>query len=609
MAAAGIIAAAVMALRPRRPADTGASVLFELAVPKGMDLTPIGNQASLALDAAGTTLVFQARDSTTGNDPALFMRRLDDPAIVKIRGTEKGRSPILSPDGNDVLFNPPTTGSSFTTGASGLRVPVRGGTPRTFIDSTATNGQVSWIDDKLILVARDSGLWTMPAAGGARTLLAKPDSSRKHLRYGFPSLLPGGKAALIAIWKGDIALDAIELGVVAIPAGTVTELGVSGSYPRYSPTGHLLYVTSDGVLMAAPFDAESRRLSGAAVVLAEGVRIGSGGAAALAVAANGTIAWLGGGAERGTSRLVAVSRTGFERSIAAAPGFFHFPALSPDGKQIALTVATRAGLPGGAPTDIWRLDLSSNALLRITADSQSYRATWLPDGERLTYITVGGAFGRTIGALGRGIPRVRHLYSTAAATPLTGLAGGAVGISVGPAPGYSALSVDTTTAQGEDIWLVHSDSLDKPRPFLAQPYRETSPRVSPDGRLLAYVTERTGRGEVYVQPIPRGGEEMPVSLDGGSDPVWSRSGKELFYKTTGTGHLIAATLVTGSRLQVVRRDTLFVTFGRYRGSAPGYDVFPGDQEFLMLSAADVDNEFPLMVMTNWHKRVGSVQPR
>jgi hypothetical protein len=114
---------------------------------------------------------------------------------------------------------------------------------------------------------------------------------------------------------------------------------------------------------------------------------------------------------------------------------------------------------------------------------------------------------------------------------------------------------------------------------------------------------------VYVQPIPRGGEEMPVSLDGGSDPVWSRSGKELFYKTTGTGHLIAATLVTGSRLQVVRRDTLFVTFGRYRGSAPGYDVFPGDQEFLMLSAADVDNEFPLMVMTNWHKRVGSVQPR
>ena len=598
LAAAAIVVAAAVVLRPDPPVLTGTPVMFELVVPSGMELTPVGNQASLALDTAGTTLVFQARDSTTGDDPALFLRRLDDPAIVKIRGTEKARSPILSPDGSEVLFNPPSTGGV----SSGLRVALRGGTPRSFIDSTASNGQVSWIDDKLILLARDSALWTMPAAGGTRTLLAKPDSSRGHLRYGFPSLLPGGKAAVIAIWKNRQSLDAIELGVVELPSGVVTELAVAGTYPRYSATGHLLYVTADGVLMAAPFDVRSRRPTATALVVAEGVRVGTGGAAALAVAANGTIAWLGGGAEQGTWRLVAVSRTGVERVFAIAPGFFHFPKLSPDGKQVALTVAARAGPVGGTgvAADIWRADLTSNALLRITADSSSFRATWDTDGERLVYI-------KATGTTGSGIPLVRHLYRTAEATPLTGLSGGASGVSIGPTPGYSALIVDTTNVQA-DVWLVHSDSMDKPRSFLAQPYREVSPRVSPDGRWLAYVSDRTGRNEVYIQPIPRGGDEIPVSLDGGSDPVWARSGKELFYKTTR--HLVSATLATGSRLQVVRRDTLFVIAGRFRnGGTPTYDVFPGDREFLMLSQGDVGTVFPLMVMTNWHTRSGSVQRR
>ena len=316
LAAAGIIAAVVLAMRTDPPDDTGSSVLFEVALPEGMDLSPVGNQATVAIDPEGTTLVFFGRDSA-GRDPALYTRRLDDQAIVKIRGTDNGRSPILSPDGSDVLFVPPAPGTGRGGMSSGLRVGLRGGTPRTFIDSTASNGQVSWIDQLILLAFRDA-LWTMPAAGGARSLLATPDSARKHLRYGFPALLPGGKAALIAIWKSTIALDAIELGIVDIPSGTVTELGVPGTYPRYSPTGHVLFVTGDGVLMAAPFDSRSRRLTGAAFTVVEGVRVGTGGAAAVAVARSGTLVWLGGGAQRGTSTLVAVSRAGVEKHPGAS---------------------------------------------------------------------------------------------------------------------------------------------------------------------------------------------------------------------------------------------------------------------------------------------------
>jgi len=591
----GVVTTVALAARSDPPADTGSPVLFEVVLPAGMDLTPVGNQATIALDPDGTTLVFQARDSA-GRDPALFTRRLDDQAIVKIRGTDNARAPILTPDGNDVLFMPPAPGGGpMGTGrggvAAGLRVALRGGTPRTFIDSASPNGQVSWIDDQRIVLAFRDVLWTMPAGGGARSLLAKPDSARQHLRYGFPALLPGGKAALIAIWKSTIALDAIELGIVDIPSGKVTELGVAGTFPRYSSTGHLLFVTGDGVLMAAPFDSESRRLTAAPFVVVEGVRVGTGGAAAIAVARNGTLAWLGGGAERGTTSIVAVSRSGIERSIPVASGFYSHPRLSPDGKQIALTVATRAGQ--GGPTDIWRVDLTSNALLRVTTDSLSFRANWLPDGERIAYIKV------TDLPAGVGVPMVRPLYRTGEAAPMTGLSGGAFDLSVGPTRGYSALAVDTTNVGQDDIWLVHNDSLDKPRRFLTQSYRELSPRVSPDGRWLAYVSDRTGRQEVYVQPIPGGGDEVPISLAGGFDPVWSHGGTELFYRTPS--HLVAAIVSPGARFHVMRRDSLFVVSGRYRLGTPSYDVLPGDQEFIMLRLADLGNVFPLMVMTNWHK--------
>ena len=104
------------------------------------------------------------------------------------------------------------------------------------------------------------------------------------------------------------------------------------------------------------------------------------------------------------------------------------------------------------------------------------------------------------------------------------------------------------------------------------------------------------------QPFRGGGDEVRISLDGGLDPVWSRSGKELFYRAPV--HLMSASVSSGARFQVVRRDALFEAAGRFRPGSPSYDVLPGDQEFVMLRATDDGNVFPLMVMTNWHKGQG-----
>ena len=144
VAAAALVAVALMALRPDVPDESGGLALFEVPLPKGIDPQPVGNQASVGLDPEGTTLVFQARDST-GRDPAIFLRRLDDPTIVRIRGTDDGRAPFLSPDGTQLLFSPRQVGAGGTGPA--MRVNVLGGTPRVFIDSAPANGQISWAED------------------------------------------------------------------------------------------------------------------------------------------------------------------------------------------------------------------------------------------------------------------------------------------------------------------------------------------------------------------------------------------------------------------------------------------------------------------------------
>lgn len=123
--------------------------------------------------------------------------------------------------------------------------------------------------------------------------------------------------------------------------------------------------------------------------------------------------------------------------------------------------------------------------------------------------------------------------------------------------------------------------------------------ISPDGRLLAYLTNRTGRNEVYVRPFPSGGVEVQVSRDGASEPLWAPTGRELFYR--GARHLLAAQIVTTPRLAVAHTDTLFLDTYSRTGAASNYSVFPDGKRFVMLrSASAARNDRPLIVRLNWN---------
>ena len=599
LALVGIAGSAVLAIgavnRREIPLVTSE---FEVALPDSLAATAGATQAALSLSRDGSTLVFHA--TRPGSSSSLYLRRLRDRTVHPIRGTDSARAPILSPDGNEVLFI-----SGGPAGGSGTlkRVSISGGTPRTVVDSVTGNGQVSWGDAHEIVYAFNDTLWIVGEDGGQPRLLAAPDSARGYVRYGWPDVLPGGKAALIAIWKGAVVVESSYVGVVTIPGGQVTELGRRGTYPRYSETGHVLYVSADGILNAALFSLSSHSITGPSMPVAEGVRFGTGGAAAVGVARNGTLAYVSGpGSAVGLLNLIAVSRGGVERDLGLRPGYYRSPRVSPDGRLIAFTSFTGPPSSGGrgvgrgrgpAPNpDIWRYELAAKALSRVTTDSASERPEWTPAGERIAYVSDD----TTIVS--------RPLYATGEATTHVAWNRPIAEFDM-HRNGY--LLLRTAAGRGgrqggrggaADVYIVPIDSATEPRRLLTADYQEAAPRISPNGRFIAYQTNRTGRFEIYARPFTGDGAEVSVSGDQGTDPVWSPDGREIFYR--GADHVMSAHVTATPRLAVTRRDMLFRdTYALQLGD---YDIFPDGREFLMLRSTSQDRRelTPVIVVMNWH---------
>lgn len=221
--------------------------------------------------------------------------------------------------------------------------------------------------------------------------------------------------------------------------------------------------------------------------------------------------------------------------------------------------------------DVWVYDLSSKTLSRVSTDTHSRRPEWTPDGKQVAYITRDSASNTCV---------VKR-------QPWDGS---------GEAEGYIASKVnllevafprhgDLIAIRGgsnntRNILLARVDSPNALYPFLATPAVEESPAFSPDGSLLAYTSDESGRLEVYVRPVPGPGARVRVSKDGGTEPLWSPDGKELFFR--GGGQFMAATIKRGAEVTVEGRVTLFPDiFGRDPDHA-SYDVFPDGSSFVMV---------------------------
>jgi serine/threonine-protein kinase len=522
----------------------------------------------MALSRDGSHLAYVG---ATSAGMAIYIRSIGDTAIREVPGGANSVIFGFSPDGRSLLIFDGKL----------KRLPLSGGTPTVVSDTGATGGD--WGDRDQIVFTRGGRLFKASASGGGTQLLATPDSARGENRLRTPAILPGGDAALITIEKVAPRPENY-VGVVDLKTGKVTNLGVVGVSPKYAAPGYILFGRS-GAAFAAPFSSRGRRITGPPVQVLDGIS-NYFGLVELCMSDDGTLAYISSSIGE-KLQMVVVDPKGVERPI-GDQRFYSWPRVSPDGKRIAVEIGT-----GNGSFDVWLYDVASKGLSRLTNNFTGIRPFgWSSDGRDVIYLA---AEGTSLGNLGRmRVARVPWDLSTppeiltrvAAVNPEDG--------SIGPP--HTSLIVRRRGYSGPaDLEIAPLDTPNAFKPFVATDADEETPRISPNGKLAAYGSDETGAFEVYLRPLTGGGGRIQVSAGGGSEPVWSRDGRGIYYRTPG--RLMFATISTTPELSVVKRDSMFVDPYRREGRAVQYDVFPNG-DLLMLRRDERSQARPTVV-TNW----------
>ncbi|HMC54126.1 MAG TPA: protein kinase, partial [Gemmatimonadaceae bacterium] len=515
-----------------------------------------------ALSPDGSRIVYSGG---LENNVRLFVRELDELEAKPISGTENGNFPIFSPDGRNVLFNK---------NGQILRVGIEGGSPVAVSDS---GSGYFWGDGGVVLiwVTGSSTLYQTTSTGGPFRRIAGADRAHGISAMGFPFVLPGGKVALVTLYKGTVSGPTAYLGAVRLSTGEVIDLDLPGANPRYVG-GYVFVSRPNGSIYAAPFNARRLRITGPAISVLENVTVRGGVAAEFGVAQNGTMVYRTGFMVR---QLVSVDLQGKETPVLPELREYSAPRFSPDGKRVSISISGTSPRP-----DTWIFDRQSGALTRLTQNG-SDRAEWSPDGRTLFMVTqdfgtehiVGQPWDASGAAKTFLAQRDRQVMELA--LPRQGR-------------GYLAARVG---APSRDIWIAPVDSPQTLRPFLATNAEEMMPSVSPEGMWLAYVSNESGRPEVYVRPMPGPGGRVQISTDGGLEPMWSPKPGELFYR--GSGKVILARVNIHEAAPSVTRQVLFDDIYVPSPVHAMYDVSPDGSRLLFTKSAGGDSK--TIVVLNW----------
>ncbi|MGH3382386.1 MAG: TolB family protein, partial [Gemmatimonadales bacterium] len=482
------------------------------------------------------------------------------------------------------FFSPDGVWLGFIQGTKLVKVAVAGG-PVTPISTLAgvTYG-ATWTVGDTVIFASDSGLEDVPAGGGTPRLIVKPDSGEV---FHFPDILPGGKAVLF----GASGHGSLKLAALIRRTGNVKRLAQQGGYPRYVNAGFVVLSDPSGILSAVPFDADRLEVTGPARPLADQLVGGGDGDVNVGVSRSGDVAYQI--SPSTGSRLMLVGRQGDMRNAGADSGYYYTPSPAPDGRHVAVLRGTDASFNN---RDVWVFDLIQRTQTRVTFDTTAAWPVWSPDGRRIVYTRFTDGNDKFPGQL-YSIPA----DGSGAAQPLLERPGQWKAAGFEPGGRGIVFSGRSTPQSKEEIWRVDLDPGAKPTPVLATGFNNGSPSLSPDGRLLAYAANESGRVEVYVRPYPGPGGRWQVSLDGGSEPIWSPKGGEIYYRNGDV--MMSASVRTQPGFEVTGRTKLFT--GQYATAGfrdHNYGVAPDGNSFLMLQSV-VGAEQALVVTLNWFDQV------
>jgi serine/threonine-protein kinase len=548
-----------------------------ITLPPGQRLAGL-DQPSVALSLDGTQLAYVA---IQGGTQQLYLRAMDSLEARPIPGTEGAVNPFFSPDSQWL---------GFFAGQKLKKVSVSGGAAVTLGDAAQPRG-ASWGSQGAIAFAPASVLvlQQVPEAGGAPQPLTRLEKG--EIGHRWPEYLPSGKAVLFSAGPTTINWTNAQVAVQPVqPVGTGERRNLiqGATQPSYAASGHLVYAQGS-TLMAVPFDPQRLQVTGAAVPVVEGVLPATtSGAAQYSLSATGSLVYVSGVVQSAQRRLVWVTRNRAEQPLAAPAHAYRGPRLSPDGRRVAVAIEEQ-------DSQIWLYDLSRESLTRLTFEGKTNsNPVWTPDGKRIAFVS------------NREGPLLNVFWQLADGSGgLERLAGGEyLHFPVSWSPDGQLLGfVEVNPATGYDIWVLRLSDR-KAQPFLRTPFTESVPRFSPDGRWLAYISNESGRYEIYVQPYPGPGGKWQISTEGGTEPTWNPNGRELFYRSGDK--MMAVDIATQPSFAAGTPRVLFE--GRYElspATTPNYDVSPDGQRFLMLKPAEASEAAPtqINVVLNWFEEL------
>jgi Tol biopolymer transport system component len=550
-----------------------------ITLPPGQQLAGLDSGPAVALSPDGTHLAYVAQQ---GGTQQLYLRAMDSLEARPIPGTEGGVSPFFSPDGQWV---------GFFSGGKLKKISMSGGAALTLGVAVNPSG-ANWGSQGMIAFAPATvgALQQVLDAGGTPQPLTRLEKGEISQRW--PEFLPGGKAVLFAAGPTAVNFTNARVAVQSVGTGERRNLVEGGMNPRYAPSGHLVYAQG-GNLMAVPFDPQRLTTTGVAVPVVEGVlQSPVSGAAQYSFSATGSLVYVPGGVQSAQNKLGWVSRNGAEQLLAAPVHAYLGPRLSPDGRRVAVTITEQE-------SHVWLYDLGRGALTRFTFEGNANNGpVWTPDGKRIAFNSNREGATNIFWQLADGSGGLERLTTSEYIhAPMSWSPDGQL---------LAFFEVNPDTQR--DIWVLRMSDR-KAQPFLRTQFDEAVPQFSPDGRWLAYISNETGRHEIYVQPYPGPGGKWQISTEGGTEPAWNRNGRELFYRSGNK--MMAVDITTQPGFAAGTPRMLFE--GRYE-TAPfpttNYDVSPDGQRFLMVKPSEQEQAAPtqINVVLNWFEELKQKVP-
>jgi serine/threonine-protein kinase len=568
-----------ISIRPPPPGDQTVT-RFVVSLPPDHNLG--GPGLPFALSPDGRRLVYVAENRATQQ---LYLRELEDFEAVVLPGTEGASNPFFSPDGQSVGFC--ADGNLKKISLTGAAVTTLCRAPPLYL--TGWGGGGFWGPDDTILFSDDTrGFMRISADGGAPESVTDPQVSEAHL---WPQILPDGRSLLSTIFNYTSGTTRLSLLWMETDESRALLPGSANAYQaRYLPTGHLVYAQSGG-LWATPFDVSRLEPTGSPVSVLDNVRVTpiavTGRTAYFAVAGMGSLVYVPGRADGKTS-LVWVDREGREIPWTEEGNVLYNPRLSPDGTRVAISVTT----PEGA--DIWVYEVDRGTRTRLTFGGFNIEPIWSLDGTRITFS--GPTNVQWIPGDGSGTSEILVQVENATPVPSSWSSDGQI---------LAFYEINSNTAR--DIWALRLDEGGKPTPILATEFNEHSPMFSPDGGWLAYVSDESGREEVYVRPYLGPGAKHPVSSEGGREPAWSADGHELFYRNGDK--MMVVTVATEPDFTAGTPRVLFEgPYAMGSGGGNNYDVTPDGQRFLMIRRDFGPAPTQINVVLNWAEELKRLVP-